>query len=590
MERFEGAITELFANQDSDALQQFNAQRSSKHKDIDTQMAVAESVLSDVTSAADENLSLYDILKRQMLTAGADKFLVVGGSLSGIQDFLFDTTSKEALKRLRGRSFFLSLLIDTVVEVLCGEFNLSRQSLLYNSGGTFCMFIPDDGSGVAERFNATAAALKQAVFAQYGKHLILLNAVPASLTEVESQLQEVLSKLQKRKVQDKNTPLCHLLKEQYEDIFVPYTPTKDSSLDQTMSRIGQQLGSTKYCFVSRSGKSITGANVSITPIKGYAITYNLLGSITDECRISDGYTIVYNDTPLPDNTPSRREYIAGVGSTTRSFEELHISYLGVLRMDVDNLGVTLRRSFAGSNPLASYARMSRQLDIYFKRELNKMWLKGRYNDSVVIVYSGGDDLFLVGEWSKVIEMAQKINDNSRDFFAATPITISAGIALTDIKYPLIRAADMGATEESRAKRFAYGESSKNSLSLFGTPMRWDVEFKRVTDIYNEFNALLSCGKSDIERGTKTIIRRILNYAEMAHFSNRMIEPVRLIWLITYDLSRCEKRYRGCEDIIRMCKKDITAGNTILGSNIDSPYHSLELWAVAARMIEINNRN
>lgn len=608
MERFNNTLTQLFNGEKMVLLDSFNKALGAKNKDIDTYMAIAEQHLTFIEADkvdakfVNSSLSAYDLLKTELLLGEHGNFLVINGSLSGIQDFLFDTTSKEALKQLRGRSFFLSILIDTVAEALLAEFDLSRQALLYNSGGTFCMVIPQSSSEDIDKFNTIAKKIKDVVFSQFGKQLILLNAVSATKEQITTDLPSVLNKLQALKVKDKHTPLCDSLSNDSNSFFKPYTPQNSSPLDNDMPNIGSHLGQTKYCFVSREG--IKCGIVSIKPIEALNITYNLLSEVQDirKYKGKDGYIIAYNDNPLPNGIPCRREYIAGVGSETRSFQMLNASWLAVLRMDVDNLGVTMRDSFTGINPLASYSKMSRQLDIYFKHNLNKMWLEGGYNLSIVIVYSGGDDLFLVGEWSKIVEFAQKINDESRAFFGyklkeengqlvkCEAITISAGIALTDIKYPIIRTAEMGADEESKAKRFIFGQNSKNAISIFGTALRWDVEFKKIMNIFNNFNQLLNSKNENTRRGVKVMVRRILNYAEIARFKERQIYPIRLIWLITYDMTRSVKRYKECKEIIEICRNDITSGNTILREPISSPYHSLELWAIAARLIEVKNRN
>lgn len=567
------------------------------HRDVDSYMAVAEQSLTLVEaekidpSLAGSVLTAYDLIKRQLLLGDSNRFLVVSGALTGIQDFLFDTTSSGALKRLRGRSFYLSLLIDAVVEALLGEFNLSRQSLLYNSGGTFCMIVPNV-DGVEARFDDFARRVKTLIFNQYGKQMVLLNALPASRAEVEHNLSDILARLQQLKVRDKHTPLAAKLGEAEfcSTFFAPQSAVDSQEFGVTlMESIGSNLGKTKYLFVTRGVSLPNSAMVTITPIEGIGVKYAMLDKFDNEFDYSDGTLICYNSTPLPKGIACRREYIAGIGSHTRTFEELNASWIAVLRMDVDNLGVTMRNSFAGKYPLAGYANMSRQLDIYFKRRLNDMWLSGGYDRSIVIVYSGGDDLFLVGEWSKVIEFAQLINEQSRVFFAKNPITISAGIAITDMKYPLLRAAEMGASEESLAKRFTYKGSSKNAISIFGVPMRWDVEFKQVMSLSDRLNTL----RNENAKLINPILRRVLSYSEMASFENGEITPVRLIWLVTYDLSRSKNRnrnYKELGELIDMCKLDITVGNTIWGAKVDMPYHSLQMWSIAARLVEIKNRN
>jgi hypothetical protein len=158
-----------------------------------------------------------------------------------------------------------------------------------------------------------------------------------------------------------------------------------------------------------------------------------------------------------------------------------------------------------------------------------------------------------------------------------------------MKYPLLRAAEMGASEESLAKRFTYNGSSKNAISIFGVPMRWDVEFKQVMSLSDRLNTL----RNENAKLINPILRRVLSYSEMASFENGEITPVRLIWLVTYDLSRSKNRnrnYKELGELIDMCKLDITVGNTIWGAKVDMPYHSLQMWSIAARLVEIKNRN
>ena len=114
----------------------------------DAIMAIAEEKLSCYAASTVgydlEHLSVYDILRYRLLLSDNDKYLVVNGALSGIQKFLFDVKSSAARKQLTGRSFYLSLLIDSVLERLLRDFGVSRQSVLYSSGGTFSLLLPYD--------------------------------------------------------------------------------------------------------------------------------------------------------------------------------------------------------------------------------------------------------------------------------------------------------------------------------------------------------------------------------------------------------------------------------------------------------------
>ena len=107
----------------------------------------------------------------------AKSFLLVGGDIPGIQDFVYTITSKGAAKGLRGRSFFIQLLGDAVVRRLLNELELPETNVIYAAGGNF-MLLAEDTQGakakvaqVARQVNArlveaiqgdTALVLQQA--------------------------------------------------------------------------------------------------------------------------------------------------------------------------------------------------------------------------------------------------------------------------------------------------------------------------------------------------------------------------------------------------------------------------------------------
>ena len=78
-----------------------------------------------------------------------------------------------------------------------------------------------------------------------------------------------------------------------------------------------------------------------------------------------------------------------------------------------------------------------------------------------MVYSGGDDVFLLGAWDHVIEAVLRIRNRFAGFTAGA-LTLSAGIALFDAHYPIRAAAEETAVLEQRAK----SEPGKNAVSLF----------------------------------------------------------------------------------------------------------------------------
>lgn len=109
---------------------------------------------------------------------------------------------------------------------------------------------------------------------------------------------------------------------------------------------------------------------------------------------------------------------------------------------------------------------SRQVSLFFKCYINEL-LSGRYRDrrplNVSIVYSGGDDVFLVGSWSDTINAAIRIQDALSEF-SCRSLTTSAGIGIFPTRFPIRIAADQTAELEALAKELP----GKNAVSLFDT--------------------------------------------------------------------------------------------------------------------------
>ncbi len=62
-------------------------------------------------------------------------FLLVGGDLSGIQKYIYGIIARGAAKNLKGRSFYLQLLIDNIVNFLIKELELFDANIIYKTGG-----------------------------------------------------------------------------------------------------------------------------------------------------------------------------------------------------------------------------------------------------------------------------------------------------------------------------------------------------------------------------------------------------------------------------------------------------------------------
>lgn len=177
--------------------------------------------------------------------------------------------------------------------------------------------------------------------------------------------------------------------------------------------------------------------------------------------------------------------------------------IGILRMDIDSLGDIFRRGINGwtewrkedGNSLrrlrdkesvvtpSRFATLSSLFNLFFLFIVDKISEKGgfftNYEGEVdwkslgdaYVIYSGGDDLFIVGSWSKIFELYFKIREEFDIFFCNNPnITASGTLSEVPRKFPVYRSAQLTMELLKDAKEdFA---PKKNALSIFGKAKMW----------------------------------------------------------------------------------------------------------------------
>ncbi len=97
------------------------------------------SKVSDETFLGDVLKALFDkkATTNEKNSLNNEKFILIGGDLSGIQKFIYSVTSKGAAKGLRGRSFYLQLLTEAISNYILHNLKISKANLLYCGGGHF---------------------------------------------------------------------------------------------------------------------------------------------------------------------------------------------------------------------------------------------------------------------------------------------------------------------------------------------------------------------------------------------------------------------------------------------------------------------
>lgn len=155
-----------------------------------------------------------------------------------------------------------------------------------------------------------------------------------------------------------------------------------------------------------------------------------------------------------------------------------IEALGILKADVDNLGMIFACGIRKDRlTLSRLAIMSRQMNNYFSIFLPyKLKTDDRFKN-IYTIFAGGDDLFLIGPWNRIIEFAGFLNDSFKEYVCHNPhITISAGISIHKPNDPVLRLAETSeqALAMSKAKK-------KDSITIFDRTTKWS-DYMVIKDI------------------------------------------------------------------------------------------------------------
>jgi CRISPR-associated protein Csm1 len=145
----------------------------------------------------------------------------------------------------------------------------------------------------------------------------------------------------------------------------------------------------------------------------------------------------------------------------------------------------------------------------------------------------------------------------------------------------------GAKESEEEEKLAkshecYGEI-KNALSFMDTPLNWEKEFPVVESLKNKIVGLVKAKELP-----KSFIGKVLQHTTNAKIENHKITNLRIFWLIPYDMGRMVDRNTSIESkqLIDNYKKEVCSkqATKLNDTPIRTLYHSLELWAFAARWL------
>ena len=111
-------------------------------------------------------------------------FLLYSADFSGIQKFIYSVSTRNALKSLRSRSFFLELCMEHYIDELLQLCGLSRANLLYSGGGHCYVLLPNTEKTV-RAIQAWNTRFNDFLIEQFGVRLYLADGyTPCSANDL----------------------------------------------------------------------------------------------------------------------------------------------------------------------------------------------------------------------------------------------------------------------------------------------------------------------------------------------------------------------------------------------------------------------
>ncbi|MCD8023673.1 MAG: type III-A CRISPR-associated protein Cas10/Csm1 [Lachnospiraceae bacterium] len=539
-----------------------------------------------------EDISLYN--QSRIAAAIAECVIKSGGlnvskpfklvlcDFTGIQKYVFsvaNVSESGVAKRLRARSFYVDITVSVLSQVIIERFGLTQNHILLLTGGKFYLLLSNTQES-EELLESIECEVEARFFDMFkGKvaiHLAWLTMGREGLENYSKSVLELSRQLSDKKAHAFNHVLTNENGWNEERFLLEENLAGKRICTSCGSELTDSDKSPCYCENCRMQTEIGGKLPGTRYISYYKErkkgSYPIYGDYSiglwRELKDDDAFLIEkLNGNASPAETsglPVRTKYMANHIPTSEAGEVMTFSdiashasgrsRLAVLKADVDNLGYIFADGLRkGSNHFGTISRLislSRFLEILFSGYINRL-ISGRseYRD-VYSVFSGGDDLFLIGPWDVMPKLAVDIAAEFRRFTANNAsLTISATVSVFQPKEHIANLAEISEqtlkSVKDEADSVIYPEKSgRDGVCFMGNKYTWE-DLREQLAIGDRLSLLVK--EKLVDTG---MLRRIAIYSRMYRkfladndVMSLMFEP-----LFHYDRQRnyeeAEKRSRA----------------------------------------------
>ncbi len=485
----------------------------------------------------DGQISYYEELKREVLFADKeiDSYFLIAGDFFGIQKFIFsDINAKYASKVLRAKSAYIQIFTKIVAHYIVDELNISHLHIITTSAGKFEILSPkidedklnniqnklndffvkeyfgESGIGISwikckrsdfensKKYKEIRKKLSDSVEAKkFSKfNLKSINPIMEYDNDIDNQnLCKFCNKKKGKERRDKNEP---------DETYVACDNCEE------FIQLGKYLTTKRYIIFTKNIED--GMNI----FDNYSIRFDIEFQQNNRPAIGIDDFLIYDIANEDKYNGFAKWELSSYVKNNRygkidTFNELAECSCGkcndgnedkqgveaiiALKADVDGMGNFIKNSSV-TDSFTKFNFFSRIVDYFFSVYVPYLMEK-EYHHTYTI-FAGGDDLFLVGSWNEVIDLAKRVRANFEKFIQEREdLSISMGLILIKPNRPINYIADIAENALEEAKDFCCIQKEKkcieilkdrektcddknrtdirkkDAITLFGETVKWD---------------------------------------------------------------------------------------------------------------------
>lgn len=481
--------------------------------------------------------------KQERRSIGEKPYLVVYADISGIQDFIYKIASPEEAqkgmsKRLRGRSLYITLLIDALANRIITELDLPTTNILFCGGGHFTLVLPNTEKAHQVIDNLTRKINKRFIEVFNAELYLSISKKECSADEIKdigSIIEELgILNLKKKRSKFKEN-LDEIFKIKEENIkgtcIVCGIPTSNKICEfcQSHEKLGDRIAKADYMikvFYAMNEADFSEANISyffekkenlikkteefskhgkVEILKLNDSNFLEFKNKINSENISYGFICIGNTVPMDNEGTLDFDHLASISKGSNK--------LAALKMDVDKLGKIFSEGLEDRS-ISRMSTLSSFLDLFFMGHINNLAksfsilrkackdcesekIKIKINEdsskefyrpksdicsecekyripTIYITYSGGDDLLVFGPYDDIIQFAGKLRREFKEWTCENPDVNISGGIFIGSSK-----FPVGRAASEAEKYLESSKEKRNRITILDETMPWDSkeEFK-----------------------------------------------------------------------------------------------------------------